>query len=286
MKHKTLILTLICLIAGLSTSAQTQKDVKARVMTFNIRQENNGDGCNNWEMRFLQVGQFLIKNKVDIIGMQEVKHTQLTDLKDMLTDYDCTGVARDNGKTKGEYNPIFYNKNKYKLLRSQTFWLSETPDTPSTSWGSACRRIATWAILQDIVTKKSIMVLNTHLDHISQQARLNGATLIKEKLGRMLNDLPIVVMGDLNIADDNLAYSKIANAIFPLNDVWKTTSPKKGKNYTFHDFGKISPQDAEKIDYIFTSSKIKVKKAVILDTAIDKEHFLSDHNAHYADIVF
>ncbi len=286
MKHYKLILTLICLIAGLSASAQTQKDVKARVMTFNIRQENNGDGCNNWEMRFLQVGKFLIKNKVDIVGMQEVKHIQLTDLKNMLTDYDCTGVARDDGKTQGEYNPIFYNKNKYKLLRSQTFWLSETPETPSTSWGSACRRIATWAILQDIVTKKSIMVLNTHLDHVSQLARLNGAALIKEKLGRMLNDLPIVVMGDLNITDDNPAYSKIANAIFPLNDVWKTTSSKKGKNYTFHDFGKISPQDGEKIDYIFTSFKIKVRKTVILDTTIDKERFLSDHNAHYADIVF
>ena len=284
-KHIT-ILSLLLAITGLSTMAQRQKPVKVRIMTFNIRLENKNDGCNNWEMRFQQVGKFLNKSKADIIGLQEVKQIQLDDIKNALPNYNYVGVARDDGKQAGEYNPIFYNKDKFNLLRSGTFWLSETPDEPSRGWDAACRRIATWAILRDKETLKSIVAVNTHLDHVSSQARQNGAVLIKERLGRMVNDLPLVLTGDFNVDDEDPAYAKIATRIFPLKDAWKSASSTKGPHYTFQDFGKISATDAKKIDYIFVSTKIQVKKATIFDSALGNGYYLSDHNAHSVDIVF
>ncbi|MGN1214011.1 MAG: endonuclease/exonuclease/phosphatase family protein, partial [Bacteroidaceae bacterium] len=168
---KQFITYLIIAMTALPVMAQRQKPVKTRVMTFNIRLENKNDGVNNWEMRYQKVGEFILKQKTDIIGMQEVKQVQLEDLKNTMPDFDCVGVARDDGKQKGEYNPIFYNKKKFNLVSHGTFWLSETPLQPSRGWDAACNRIATWAILQDKETMKSIMFVNTHLDHVGQKAR-------------------------------------------------------------------------------------------------------------------
>lgn len=288
MKRNILLTILIGLLATLAlhVSAQRQKPVKLRVMTFNIRLENKDDGPNNWELRYQQVGEFLNKSKADIIGLQEVKQLQLNDIQASLTNYSYVGVARDDGKQEGEYNPIFYNKQKFNLKSSGTFWLSTTPTTPSKSWGARCKRIVTWAILQDKETFKSIVAVNTHFDHISDLARQNSAILLKERIGRMVNGLPVVLTGDLNIDDNDPTYSKITSRIFTLHDVWKSVASPKGPTYTFHDFGNIPADQAKKIDYIFVSPIIQVKRATIIDSTIERGRYLSDHNAHTADIVF
>ncbi len=282
----TVAACLLLTLTALTATAQRQKPVKTRVMTFNIRLENKSDGINNWEMRFLQVGNFLRNSKADIIGMQEVKQIQLDDICKALPGYGYVGVARDDGKQRGEYCPLFYNKEKFDLIKSGTFWLSETPDTPSKSWGAACYRIATWAILRDKETFKNIVAVNTHLDHVSDLARQNGATLIKERISRMTNELPVVLTGDFNVNDNDPAYAKITTRIFPMQDTWKAVKSPKGPSYTFHDFGKLAPPEAQKIDFIFASSKIQVKKSTVISSALGGERFLSDHNPQTADIVF
>ncbi len=274
-------------MACLATAmAQRQKPITARIMTFNIRTETKVDGRNNWELRYQPVAEFVNKSKSDIVGMQEVQQRQLTDLCSMMGDYSYVGVARDDGKQKGEYNPIFYRKERFNLLRSGTFWLSPTPSEPSYGWGAACRRIATWAILQEKTTMKSIIVLNTHLDHISEEARANGAALIKERLSRMNNELPVVVTGDMNSDDKSTAYAKFATAIFPMQDAYKTAKRKKGPDYTFHGFGQLPQDNRTKIDYIFLSSQINVKKFTNYDGSLGEGRYLSDHNALTADIVY
>ncbi|MBR3733749.1 MAG: endonuclease/exonuclease/phosphatase family protein [Bacteroidaceae bacterium] len=284
---KRTLITYIAAMACLATAmAQRQKPITARIMTFNIRTETKVDGRNNWELRYQPVAEFVNKSKSDIVGMQEVQQRQLTDLCSMMGDYSYVGVARDDGKQKGEYNPIFYRKERFNLLRSGTFWLSPTPAEPSYGWGAACRRIATWAILQEKTTMKSIIVLNTHLDHISEEARANGAALIKERLSRMNNELPVVVTGDMNSDDKSTAYAKFATAIFPMQDAYKTAKRKKGPDYTFHGFGQLPQDNRTKIDYIFLSSQINVKKFTNYDGSLGEGRYLSDHNALTADIVY
>lgn len=285
--HLTTLLTFMLALTAQVTTAQRQKPVKVRVMTFNIRQENKDDGINNWELRYQQTGKFLSKSKADIIGLQEVKQIQLDDIKNTLPTYKNVGAAQDDGKQAGEYCPIFYNTEKFNLVRDGTLWLSETPETPSKSWGATCNRIATWAILQDKKTFKSIVAVNTQLDNTSDLARQNSAVLIKEQIGRRINDLPVVLTGDLNVCDDDPTYTKIATRIFPLKDAWKSVSSPKGPAFTYNGFGKTEKNDAlNKIDYIFVSPKIQVRKSSVIDTSLGGGCFLSDHNAHTADIVF
>ena len=281
------LLTILTLMACITTAyAQRQVPVPARIMTFNIRTENKGDGRNNWEMRFQKVATLIVKEKSDIVCLQEVRHRQLTDLLSQLEDYSYVGVGRDNGKEGGEYNPVLFKKDRFNLLRSGTFWLSPTPHKPSFGWGAAYRRIATWAILQDKETMKSIIVLNTHLDNASQEARTNGAALIKERLSRMNNELPVVITGDMNAESDNPAYTKMTSAMFPMQDTSKTGKQAKGPEYTFHAFGQLPADKRRKVDYIFVSDQVNVKKSQIYDSHLGEGIYLSDHNALSADIVY
>ena len=101
-----------------------------------------------WDDRKQYVGDMINLEAFDVFGAQEVKHQQLLDMIAMLPDYDYVGVARDDGKEKGEYCPVFYRKKEFKLLNSGTFWLSQTPNEVSKGWDGHCRRICTWAHLQ------------------------------------------------------------------------------------------------------------------------------------------
>ena len=100
-----------------------QKSETINVISYNIRYDNPKDGINNWNNRKSAVSNLLNNQNLDFIGLQEVLDSQLLYLVKDLIEYDFIGVGRKDGKTKGEYSPIFFQKEKYKLLRENTFWL-------------------------------------------------------------------------------------------------------------------------------------------------------------------
>lgn len=136
------------LFIGTSIFAQEKEPQTLKAMTFNIRMDTPNDGINQWSNRKEWVAEVVFFNDVDIVGMQEVLHNQLVDLENLLPQYDYVGEGRE-GETKGEYSPIFYLKDRFKVLESGTFWLSETPyEKGVKSWDSSLPRIATWARLK------------------------------------------------------------------------------------------------------------------------------------------
>ena len=83
-----------------------------------------------------------------IIALQEVLHGQLVDIKRGLNaespgKWKYIGVGRDDGVTRGEYSPIFYNTEIHELISWRYFWLSEHPDRPGRGWDAASVRICT-----------------------------------------------------------------------------------------------------------------------------------------------
>ena len=131
---------------------------------------------------------------------------------------------------------------------------------------------------------KNIVFVNTHLDHVGKKARANSASLIKERLGRMLNELPLVVTGDFNVDNTSNVYATITGNEFVLNDSRCVTDSVEGDDYTWHDFGKLPANEREKIDFIFVTPSIKVTHAFIPQE--DVNALLSDHNPHIATLQF
>ena len=124
-----------------------------KVISYNIRYDNPKDGINIWDNRKSSIINFLNKEKPQIIGFQEVTHSQLLFLSDELSSYGFIGVGRDDGKTKGEYSPIFYNKNNFSLIHKIHFGF-QTPSKISVGWDASMERICTYALVEDKRSKK------------------------------------------------------------------------------------------------------------------------------------
>lgn len=268
-------------------TAQPATSLQIEWATFNMRYDNPSDSLNNWQYRKDTVCQYILDKKMDIIGMQEVLHNQLEDLKAGLPNYAAIGVGRDDGKEKGEYSPLFYRADKYEVLESNTFWLSQYPDSVGfIGWDGACTRIATWAKFKDKATGKIFMGVNTHFDHVGTEARRESALLIIKKIKEIVGDQPAVVTGDFNVNDQSEAYKTITTNEFVLKDAYKMIDQKTGPNYTFHDFGRYAMDKREKIDFIFVTPQIKVLNTEIAQNPETKTGYLSDHNPHMALLEF
>ena len=135
-----------------------------KVISYNIRYNNPNDGKDIWENRKSTIVEFISTESPDFIGMQEVTNSQLLYLNSNLVDLHYIGVGRDDGKTKGEYSPIFYNKSNYELISSDTFWLSETPKRISVGWDASMERICTYGLFKQNISGRKVWVFNTHFD--------------------------------------------------------------------------------------------------------------------------
>lgn len=284
---KKIILALGLFLAIANTNAQTKAQSNLNIMTFNIRYDNPGDGANSWPNRKENALKMVRFNEVDILGIQEVLAHQLKDFTTNLTEYAAIGVGREDGKEKGEYSPILYNKNKFTLIKSGYFWLSQTPEKPSKGWDAACERIATWVQLKDKSTGKKLFVLNTHFDHIGEVARRESVNLVKTKMAELSEGMPQIMMGDLNATLDSPVMQSLltADKSISLLDSKKLSSIVYGPNWSFHDFGKIPFKDRPLIDYILVTKGITVTKYAVLAETLN-DLFLSDHAPVFSNIRF
>ena len=260
-------------------------------MTFNLRYNNTGDGPNSWPYRKAMVAQEIRFHDADVIGVQEALSGMLADLDTLLPEYSRVGVGRTDGKMAGEYSAILYKRDRLDVLESHTFWLSPTPEVPgSKGWDAALERIATWGRFRDRATGCTYVHLNTHFDHIGEQARQHSAQLIRERLATIdAAGLPLVMTGDLNSRPTAVGYrvltrDTIANAFPPLVDAMHASreghyGPMSSTVSNFRGIGR----EGDIIDYILVSPTVEVLKHGILPDSWDN-HFSSDHLAVLASL--
>lgn len=223
---------------------------KLEVMTFNIRLSTASDGENYWVKRKPDVLALLSYYQPEIFGVQEALPEQMEDLKNGLPNYHSIGVGRDDGKNKGEFSAIFYDKNLFDVLQSGTFWLSETPEKPSKGWDAAYNRICSYALFLTKKGKQKFWAFNVHFDHVGQVARVRSSELILEKM-KAFNpqNYPVVLTGDFNLTDETEPIKIISKT---LEDNFKQSQkPHYGPDGTFQAFDVLKPAE-ERIDYIFT----------------------------------
>ena len=250
-----------------------------KIVTFNIRCDRKQDGNNGFLFRKLLILEKIKNEKPDIICFQEVLPHVATWLKENLVDYYVIGGGRSE-TLEDEQLSIAYTKAKINLLKSEIFWLSETPNLPGSRYENQSKwpRICTTALFQDLETKKVFRVYNIHLDHAAQEARQMGLKQILERVKSedFLPESPVILLGDFNATPNSEELELLKEHPVLIDQTADI-------GCTFHDFGKTLK--GTKIDYIITHSDITCENIGIWNDCVNGV-YLSDHFPVWAKLGF
>lgn len=285
--NKFFILLSFLLLVAHTSLAKNSTPPSIQVLSYNIRCDNAGDGNNQWKYRKDYAADLVKFYDADIIGTQEVLPNQLNDLTNRLPEYDYVGVGREDGKNKGEYCAVFFKKGRFKVIDSGNFWLAEDKHAiGKKGWDAACERVATWAIFKDKLSGKRFLFLNTHLDHMGEVARHEGASLVLQEVAELSKGIPAIVTGDFNATpeDDPIRVLTDPDDSRHLTHTRTVASLKYGPEGTFHDFGRIPAEKRSFIDYIFTKGAVKTLRHGVL-TDSNLHLYPSDHCPVLATLV-
>jgi len=269
MKLRSFLVTalLFAFTAGLRAQSIT-------VATFNIRFDNPSDSGNLWVNRAPVVANLIRFHEFDVFGIQEGLKNQLDDISAALPEYARYGAGRDDGKDGGEHSAVYYRKDKFRLLKSGDFWLSQTPGTPGKGWdATCCNRICSWVYLQDLKTQKKFYMFNVHFDHQGVVARTESGKLMISKIKEIAKGEPALLTGDLNGDRSSEWYKTIAGSGI-LKDTHSEVKYPYENNSSANGFR--IPRGMAVIDHVFMSGQFKAHKwGILTDTYFGK--YPSDH---------
>lgn len=264
---KVLSFLFICFIASAFYPLQAQEKLNLKIGSFNIRYDGEGDrkAGNAWEDRLPVISAMLRWEDVDIFGAQEVLKHQFDDMKKALPAYAAYGLGRDDGKDGGEFEPLFYKKDKFTLLDSGSFWLSETPDQPSIGWDASLPRVASWVKLRENKTGKEFWFFNLHMDHIGIKAREESSHLVLQKMKEIAGNGTAFLTGDFNVDQNNKIYDILQHSNYVV-DTYEEAEDRMDFNGTFNAFNDQLWTES-RIDHIFVTKDVHVSQyAVRTDT--------------------
>jgi len=240
-------------------------------VSYNIRMDNPSDNLDNWTNRSDDMVAYLSTLKADFIGVQEALPNQLSYLTSGLTSHAALGVGRDDGLRGGEFSAILYDTSKWVVIQSNTFWLSDTPHLVSKGWDAACLRVVTYGIFTSTVGD-TIVVSNTHLDHVGSEARAKSVELICGSL-ETYDHLPVVIMGDFNFTPDDKNYSVLDSQF---DDAFAACAPSNPIIGTYNGFG-TDETATRRIDYVWYSPALSCERYKVDRPKTSAQRQLSDH---------
>ena len=269
-KYDSLYLTASMRRIKLDKDSTTQS-----IMTYNVKcisYPYNGE--TSWKYRASLICDLLQETQPSIICMQENKEKQYNFFKRYLKGYDSVATQRDSTYLT-ECLPIFFRSDLYELEKTQTFWLSDTPNQMSKTWDAEYLRICTFVVLKNKLTNKRFVVGNTHLDYKSAETQSKSIELIRNKLS--VYNLPTIIMGDFNCTPDSRAIALAKQYFVDVGQGFEDENKGTVNNFR-DDYRNV------KIDYM-----LQLKNSFIIKNykVIDKKynnHFASDHFPIYAEI--
>lgn len=255
----------------------TEMSDEITIMSTNVRCYSPEDMFKkSWFYRAHLIIDDINAVKPDIIGFQEVSPLHYDYIVKSMPGYLHEMAYRDDF-ILSEGCPIFYRADKYERIDSGSFWLSETPEVMSKDWGSAHYRICIYVILRDKASGQEFVVFNTHLDHVSDEARIEGIKVVLDKIAEF-GDLPAFLMGDLNAEPDSKTILSTKDAFDDAHDIADVADD----GATFHKWG--TKLNNDRIDYIMISKdKSIVSEYRIVNNCHDGV-YSSDHSSIYIKV--
>lgn len=255
-------------------------DLKA--MTFNLRTGMAvTDGKNWWPYRKDIVCNLVAQESPDVMGTQEGLKFQIDYIKNNVPGYEWVGISRA-GNQSDEFCAIFYKSERFNLLETGTFWLSDTPEVVGSKFSDKqlFPRIVTWAEFELLGNGRSLFAFNTHFDtYNGDDVPEKSAALLASKIEEIAGDAPVLVTGDFNeyvesdahrILVGEMAYDGVSGSLL---DPWSILGLQE--EGTTHGFTGVS-NDPSRIDWILCTEQF-VPLAGEVSHYNENGHYPSDH---------
>ena len=256
-------------------------DLDLKILTQNLRYADDPNG-NSVKERTTRFGALLSEYAPDLVGTQEVTYEWYNYLS-TLENYELVGRSKSGKEDKdGDWNLIMYNADRFVLMDSDTFWLSDTPNVVSKIPGASVIRICTWAELFDRYTGETLIMVNTHIDHLNTDYRVTQlnylARHLRDRLYERYEGCRIYITGDFNCVVDSRPYRTLKSYGF-VESRSVTLKDNSTVNESFHGYNEEQPY---MFDYCFFKGEDKVIYYEIISKnyigEMDTEPgFVSDH---------
>lgn len=255
--------------------------MKIKIITSNIRFANLADGIHTWESRRPLLVKLYQDFGPDILGTQEGRVVQLKELDQELPELVLVDSHR-NWIDERMYPCLFINPKTVKVERSGDIWLSETPQVPgSSSFQSMFPRLCTWAEVTFLKNNLEMIVINTHLDHIKTETRLEQIKVLISEI-KKISKRQVLIMGDFNESPLSSLQEEI-NLHFDLKDPWK--EKKMAEETSHHGFLGNQMKDGDRIDWILIPKAFSCEDIHLEKKPNQEGVFPSDHYPLFATLI-
>lgn len=238
-------------------------------VSFNIRYKSDKNGHSIAE-RAPRIESITDAFGADIIGFQEYTPAWEAEIASRYGgEYGIFVKYRDD-ETDEEASPILWRLDRFELVGTEHFWLSDTPEVKSRGWDreSTCYRMCVCAVLRERKTGVEFAFLNTHFG-FGTDCRQKSAQLLTERAEKY-KSMPVIIVGDFNMTPDEPAYAVMTSHFTDVNAV--TARETRG---TYHGYDPNRVR-GEHIDYVFVSEAVTPVSYRIADETFDGK-FPSDH---------
>lgn len=283
----TLFVCMLCTLAFISCEkkpgggAIIESGPSLMVMSFNVRSMNMTEQkeLDVWENRRDACCAMINHYRPVMMGVQECARSQRDYIKRKCRGYDVLGISKDSDED-GEQTCIFYLEDSITVLKSGTFWLTDTPDRLSKLDGHYHYRTATWIKALHKSTNKVFYHINTHLDNCGNDFRSVELEIILDFVKKNCADNPVVMTADWNENDEHSLF----------NDLYRTFKNARfaagvsDRGATFNNFG--ANTDYLRIDHVFYKDFTSCSKFAADRHAWSGHAYISDHYPVYAILNF
>lgn len=214
-----LLLAALILLSALQIANSGNDPVAAkppgavRIATYNVhyidlRAEGGQWSAADWETRKAPLDDAFKSLAADIVAFQEMESFQggSDGSVNLARDYllaqnpDFAGAATGDWRVFPPTQPIFYRRDRFRLVDEGWFFFSNTPDVIySRTFNGSWPAFASWAEFVPRSGGARFRVVNVHFEYSSASNRLLSAALVRDRIAPVIADgRPVFLVGDLN----------------------------------------------------------------------------------------
>ena len=192
-----------------------QEPMALRVMTFNVLCSFCGsEGYDPWSQRLEYFEDLFSRHDPDLIGLQELfTPDEVQAIIAGTPGYEAIFFEGVMGPLMLDFYPdaaILYRKDRFSVVESGFYWLSETPDEAwSAGWAETnLPRLVAWAHLRQSEVGRDLYFATTHFDNNPPNQDMS-APLFVERSRSWAEKMPVILTGDFNSQPTDLAYATL-----------------------------------------------------------------------------